>query len=204
MGYLKDQEIKRRESGRRRSRRSLQVEDRERYLREWTNNMIVYWRERIDKLRVFDTGNLRSSIEGALLLQGANATITHSFPAYGKYVDDGTGREFTNTGYTDSLGRHYESSRGKETWQSGQLPFLTPGGEEYRREHGLDKPKRVGPAWGGRVAGGHCRKPNPWFFNKYYASRMVLAELEQEHFGSSYQGLFTTALDEVFRQVRIM
>lgn len=208
MGYMKNLAIERRESGRRRSgygrRPFVSAEERERYLREWAENMKVYWQERIDLLRVIDSGNLRSQIEGALLLQGASATITHSFPAYGKYADDGTGREFTNTGYTDSLGRHYSSSRGVNTWGDGQLPFLLPGGEEYREEHGLNKPKRVGPAWGGRVAGGHPRQPKPWFWSKYYASRMVLNELEQQYFGREYLGMFTTVLDEVFNRVRIM
>ncbi len=200
MGYMKDLATKRREARRLGHGRTLQVEDRERYLREWTENMKTYWRERIDMLRVVDTGNLRSQIEGALMLQGANTVITHSFPAYGKYQDDGTGREFSNTGYTDSLGRHYESSRQKD----GTLPFLLPGGEEYRSEHGLDKPKKVGPAWGGRVAGGHPRQPKPWFWSKYYASRMVLNELEQEYFGQQYKGMFTTALDEVFKRTRVI
>lgn len=209
MGYMKNLAIERRESGRnRRSGHSrkpfVSHQERDRYLKEWKDNMITYWRERIDKLRVVDTGNLRSQIEGALLLQGANAVITHSFPAYGKFADDGTGREFNNDGYTDSLGRHYSSSRGVNVWGDGQLPFLLPGGEEYRREHGLDKPKKVGPAWGGRVAGGHPRQPKPWFWSKYYASRMVLNELEQEYFGQQYMGMFTTALDEVFRRTRVM
>ncbi len=178
--------------------------DREKYLREWRDNMIVYWRERLVRLKVLDTGNLRSSMEGELLLRGAEATITHSFPAYGKYIDDGVGREFSD-GYTDSLGRYYGSSRGGEgTWNSGQLPFLLPGGEQYRAEHGLDKPKRVGPAWGGRVAGGHPRQPKPWFFNKYYASRMVLNELERDFYGDQYQGMFVQALDEVFKTIRTL
>ncbi len=81
---------------------------------------------------------------------------------------------------------------------------LLPGGEEYRSEHGLDKPKKVGPAWGGRVAGGHPRQPKPWFWSKYYASRMVLNELEQEYFGQQYKGMFTTALDEVFKRTRVI
>ena len=195
---MKSLAIERRESGRR--RRAVQPEDRERYLREWTENMVAYWQERIDRLRVLDTGGLRSQIEGALLLQGARAAITHAFPAYGKYMDDGTGREFSNTGYTDSLGRHYEPARQAD----GTLPFLLPGGEQYRREHGLDRPRRVGPAWGGRVAGGHPRQPRPWFFSKYYASRMVLNELEQKYFGSQYLGMLTTALDEMFRRVRVL
>lgn len=212
MGYMKNLAIEQRESGRRRHRGSrstsripfVSEQERERYLQEWKDNMVTYWQERIDKLRVIDSGNLRSSIEAALLLQNANAVITHSFPAYGKYADDGTGREFTNGGYVDSLGRSYESSRGKQTWLEGQLPFLLPGGENYREEHGLNKPKKVGPAWGGRVAGGHPRIPKPWFWSKYYASRMVLNELEQQFFGTEYQGMFTTALDEVMGQTRMI
>ena len=206
MGYMKNLAIELRESGRsRRSRhRTVQWEDRERHLQAWKDNMVVYWKERIDKLRVIKSGNLRSRIEGELLLRGAEATITHSFPAYGKYVDDGTGREFSDEGYVDSLGRTYESSRGKGTWQSGQLPFLLPGGEDYREEHGLNKPKKVGPAWGGEKAGGHPRKAKPWFWRKYYASRMVLGELEQEFFGNQYQGMLTAALDEVFSRTRMI
>lgn len=210
MGYYKNLAIEQRESGRRKHGRStsreehVSIAERERYLKEWKDNMITYWQERIDLLHVIDSGNLRSQIEAALLLQGANAVITHSFPAYGKYMDDGVGREFSNDGYVDSLGRVYQSSRGKDTWDSGQLPFLLPGGENYREEHGLNKPKKVGPAWGGRVAGGKPRAMKSWYFKKYYASRMVLNELEQNYFGSQYQGMFTTALDEVMKQTRIL
>jgi hypothetical protein len=178
----------------------VSLQEKEEFEKAWTENMKAYWVERLDRLRVFDTGNLRSQIEGTLLLQGAKTVIQHSFPAYGKYADDGTGREFTNTGYTDSLGRHYTSSRESE----GTLPFLLPGGEEYRKNHGLDRPKKVGPAWGGRVAGGHPRQPKPWYWTKYYASRMVLNEMEQEYFGNEYMGMFTTALDEVLGQTRMM
>lgn len=181
------------------SRRAREV-----YLQQWTNNMVTYWQERISKLRAVDTGNLYNSIEAQLILEGAKTAIRHAFPAYGKYVDDGTGREFTNDGYVDSLGRYYASSRGVGTWQSGQLPFLLPGGEQYRAEHGLDKPKRVGPAWGGRIAGGHPRKPKPWYWSKYYASRMVLNELERDYFGNAYLGMMTTAIDQVFNRVRVL
>ena len=178
---------------------------REKYLREWTNNMVTYWQERIAMLRAVDTGYLYNSIEAQLILEGAKTAIRHSFPAYGKYVDDGTGREFTNEGYIDSLGRYYASSRGGAgTWNSGQLPFLLPGGEQYRADHGLDKPKKVGPAWGGRIAGGHPREKKPWYFSKYYASRMVLNELEREYFGNQYLGMMTTAIDEVFNRVRVL
>ena len=206
MGLMKNLAIEEYEKRRRGHKKYAPSErTREKYLQEWTDNMVTFWQERIAKLRAVDTGNLNSSIEARLLLDGAKAAIRHSFPAYGKYVDDGTGREFTNTGYVDSLGRYYASSRGGEgTWNSGQLPFLLPGGEEYRREHGLDKPKKVGPAWGGRVAGGHPREKKPWFFKKYYASRMVLNELEQQYYGNEYLGMMTTAIDEVMSRTRVI
>ena len=151
-------------------------------------------------LKVEDTGALRSSIQAKLLLEGAKKTIEFQFYKYGKYADDGTGREFTNTGYTDSLGRHYTSSRQAD----GTLPFLLPGGEEYRMEHGLDKPKKVGPAWKGRVAGGHPRRANEWFYRKYYASRMVLNEMEQQFYGEAYLGMLTTAVAGKLDQVRVL
>lgn len=205
MGLMKNLAIERRESGRRRHASArLQQEDRERYINEWAANMVTYWRERIVRLQVKDTNALNASIQYDLLLQGAKATIRHSFLWYGKYVDDGTGREFNNDGYTDSMGRYYESSRGKGTWNEGQLPFLLPGGEEYRAQHGLDKPKRVGPAWGGRVAGGHPRQAKPWYFKKYIASKYVLNELEQDFWGKSYQGMLTQAIDLVMDRVRVM
>lgn len=182
----------------------MQEEDRQRYLREWTTNMVTYWRERLVRLQVKDSNALNSSIQAQLLLEGAKAMISHSFLNYGKYVDDGTGREF-GAGYTDSLGRVYESNRGGEgTWNRGQLPFLLPGGEEYRHKHGLDKPKRVGPAWGGRVAGGHPRIPKPWFFDKYIASKYVLNELEQDYWGRAYQGMLVTAIDYTMDTVKYL
>lgn len=193
----------------------MQQEDRERYIREWAKNMITYWRERLVRLQVMDTNALNASIQAQLLLEGAKAMISHSFLYYGKYVDDGTGREFNNSGYTDVNGRTYKtitdklgrtiySSRGKDTFFQGQLPFLLPGGEEYRAQHGLDKPKRVGPAWGGRVAGGHPRIPKPWFFDKYIASKYVLNELEQDYWGRAYQGMLVTAIDYTMDTVKYL
>ena len=68
-------------------------EERRRFEEQWTKNMVVYWQERIDKLRIVDTGALRSSIMG-MLHSGPITTIEHSFLLYGKYVSEGTGREF--------------------------------------------------------------------------------------------------------------
>lgn len=186
-------------SQRRASLRSSE-DELKRFEEGWTKMMVTIWQEKLQLLGVHDTDALRNSIEAKALLEGAKKSIEHSFLAYGKYVDDGTGREFTNTGYTDSLGRHYASSRQAD----GTLPFLLPGGEQYREEHGLNRPKKVGPAWGGRVAGGHPRKAQEWFYRKYYASRMVLNDLEREYYGNQYLGMLTTGVDSIMDQVRIM
>ena len=175
----------------------------EKFEEQWTKNMVVYWQERMDRLSVNDTGRLRSNING-MRHPGPVTTIEHSFLLYGKYVSDGVGREF-GKGYTDSLGRKFGSSRGGEgTWASGQLPFLVPGGEEYREKHGLDEPKKVGPKWGGRVAGGHARAKKDWFFKKYYASRMVLNEYEAMAYGKAYQGMLSLALVNMTEKLRIL
>lgn len=201
MGYMKRMAENRRQSYRR--GRVQAMSEVELFRKQWTENMVRYWQERIDRLRINDSGQLRSSIKG-MLHSGSITTIEHSFLLYGKYISDGVGREFGH-GYTDSLGRTYSSSRGGEgTWNAGQLPFLLPGGEEYRERHGLDKPKKVGPAWGGRVAGGHPREKRDWFFRKYYASRMVLNEMEAAAYGQAYQGMLTQAIDSLFQRTRFL
>ena len=201
MGYMKRMAENRRQSYRR--GRVQAMSELELFRKQWTQNMVKYWQERIDKLRINDSGALRSSITG-MLHPGPITTIEHSFLVYGKYISDGVGREF-GRGYTDSMGRTYNSSRGGEgTWNAGQLPFLLPGGEAYREKHGLDKPKKVGPAWGGRVAGGHPREKRDWFFRKYYASRMVLNEIEAAAYGQAYQGMLTQAIDGLFQRTRFL
>ena len=201
MGYMKRMAENRRQSYRR--GRVQAMSELELFRKQWTQNMVRYWQERIDKLRIHDSGALRSSIVG-LLHSGPVTTIEHSFFVYGKYISDGVGREF-GRGYTDSMGRTYVSNRGGEgTWNRGQLPFLLPGGEAYREKHGLDKPKKVGPAWGGRVAGGHPREKRDWFFRKYYASRMVLNEMEAAAYGNAYQGMLTQAVDTMMGRHRFL
>lgn len=170
---------------------------------EVTQNQVRYWQERIDKLRINDTGALRSSIVG-MVHTGPVTTIEHSFLVYGIYVSNGVAREF-GEGYTDSMGRYYASNRGGEGTLNGeQLPFLLPGGEHYRETHGLNKPKKVGPAWGGKVAGGHPHNARDWFFRKYAAMRHVLNDLEANFYGQAYQGMLTTAVDNLMKRMRFM
>lgn len=163
----------------------------EQWLKQWTENQIIYWREKLKMLNVYDTGALQSDITG-ILSQGNITTISHKFLMYGIFVEAGTGREFAA-----ALG----SRGGEGTINDGQLPFLLPGGEEYRRIHGLNKPKKVGPAWGGRIAGGHPRQAKLWFSKKYHYSVMRLAEHELAFYGETYCGLTATALQEMFGRI---
>lgn len=201
MGSMKRLVEERLYSGRKnvvRTLREIQIME-----QEITRNQVTYWRERIDKLRINDTGALRSSIVG-MVHSGPVTTIEHSFLLYGVYVANGVAREF-GKGYTDSLGRQYSSSRGTAgTWNGGQLPFLLPGGEAYREEHHLDEKKKVGPAWRGRVAGGKPHNARDWFFKKYAAMRRVLNEMEAEAYGTAYQGMLTVAVDELMQRSRVL
>ena len=181
------------------------LDDLRKYESEWTDNMVVYWRERLEKLRVIDTGRLFSSIVG-MMHPGPVTTIEHSFLRYGEFVSRGVGRNFLKSKEMD-----------------GTIPFLMPGGSAYRVQHRLDKPKSIGPAWhrsknspgdaSKREAGGRPMKYNPqtgryeerdWFFAKYYGSRMNLNEMEQRYYGGTYRGLLTTVLDELFKEQRII
>ena len=55
--------------------------------------MQVYWRERLMKLRVYDTGNLYRSITGTVR-HGNPTLIEHRFAYYGIYVALGTGNGY--------------------------------------------------------------------------------------------------------------
>ncbi len=201
MGLMKNLAIE--QHGRRRKNLPRSLREIQLMEEEITQNQVRYWQERIDKLRINDTGALRSSIVG-MVHTGPVTTIEHSFLVYGIYVSNGVAREF-GEGYTDSLGRYYASNRGGEgTWNEGQLPFLLPGGEHYRETHGLNKPKKVGPAWGGKVAGGHPHNARDWFFRKYAAMRHVLNEMEMAAYGTAYQGMLTTAIDGLMNRTRVL
>lgn len=175
----------------------------EKYERGWTTKMVEIWREKIDRLRVVDTGTLYGSISG-LMHPGEPTTIEFQFMAYGKYVSEGVGRNFKRSKIA-----------------GGKIPFLLPGGEDYRREHRLDRPRRIGPGWhrsknsqgdaSNHEAGGRPMKYNPvtgyyttrdWFYAKYYGSRMALNETLADHYGMAYKGMMTMLLDEVTKKLR--
>lgn len=153
-----------------------QLTDISEFERGWTDFMIDIWHERQVTLGINDTGALRSSLSGGMGGSEAHRTITHRFLMYGIYVATGVGR-----GYAHGNG--------------GDLEFLDTA---YRKAHGLDRPRKRGPAWGGGYTSGKPRKPRDWFAKKYYYSMRRLMEKERAFYGESYQGTLIEAFTAMF------
>lgn len=87
-----------RKSGRNDSRQKATQEDRVKYMEAWSTMMVDIWRERIERLQVWDTWQLHKVMTESVVPGGSAfnmATITHTFAQYGIYQDMGVGREFT-------------------------------------------------------------------------------------------------------------
>ena len=134
----------------------------EAYQKAWTDKMLDIWEEKLLLLGVHSTGTLRNSVQG----QVSGDHIVFRFAEYGIYVDTGVGYGYKGHG--------------------GDIEFL---GEAYRIEHGLNIPKRVGPAWGGQMTSGKPRKAKPWFNQKYFASVMNLKEDLARIIGQEFVGI---------------
>lgn len=145
------------------------------WLKGWCDLMVDIWVYRMMALGVHDTGALVNSIKKRIIIE-ATTEIEHSFLEYGIYQAAG-------------VGNFYEHGNG------GDLLFLD---KDYRKENGLDKPRKRGPAWGGGYTSGKPRKPRDWFTPKYFYSMMRLNERAAQYYGESYQGYLSQALDEIF------
>ncbi len=165
----------------------------------WTEMMVTIWRENILRLGIVDTMTLHNKMTHRITDTGGQIQIAHEFMLYGIYVARGVGREFGD-GYTDRLGRHYEFGRGEGTENSGQLPFLD---KANRRQRGLNRKKKVGPAWGGREAGGKPKKKRDWFSVRYLSSIEVLTRVETQLYGNAYMGTLSNVVDAMFGNVSV-
>jgi len=91
--------------------------DFERYVDDWAQMMITIWEEKMTKLGIDDTGQLKQSLRMEVIRQsgGDTAKINHFFLYYGHYVARGVGKEFKrgNSG-------NVESSRKAKPWLSGK------------------------------------------------------------------------------------
>lgn len=132
-----------------------QLEDVDKYIDEWTRVQLMIWQEKIERMGIVRSGALHQSFRESIShAQSGTATITMKFLKYGIYQALG-------------VGRGYERGNG------GDLPFL---GKDYRQEHGLDKPRKVGPEWGGYKTSGKPRKARDWYSKKLYMSTMAMVE----------------------------
>ena len=163
------------------------------YEKGWARMMGDYWRERMEKLRTIDTGTLYKNIS-ARVEEGAVTVIEHKFMQYGIYVAAGVGK-----GYLHDNG--------------GDLPFLAKDADKRTSQvgaglssHAMLSPRfkhtivRKGKNKGklAAISDGNHRKKSDWFARKYYYSVHRLNEREAEFYGAAYQGLISTALDEIF------
>lgn len=130
------------------------IEDLDKYVDAWTKTQLEIWREKVSRMGIIRSGALYQSFDAAIAAVGAGQTITLRFLQYGIYQALGTGPEFKRK-------------------NGGDLPFL---GRQYRQEHGLDKPKQVGPQWGGYMTSGKPRKARDWYHKKLFMSTMAMVE----------------------------
>lgn len=132
----------------------LMNNDAQKYIDEWTRVQIQIWQEKIERMNVVRSGALHQSFKDSVTQAGKGTTITMRFLQYGIYQALGVGN-----GYRHDNG--------------GDLPFL---GRDYRKEHGLDKPRKVGPAWGGYKTSGKPHKVRDWYSKKLFMSTMAMVE----------------------------
>jgi len=154
-----------------------------RFEQGWCDTMVDIWHERMMLLGVRDTGALMGSVNGSVNGSAGGRSITHRFLEYGIYVAAGVG------------GGGHKGKYGYRHGNGGDLEFLDP---QYREEHGLDKPRKRGPKWGGVYTSGKPRKERDWFARKYLASIHRLNEKEAEFYGEAYQGLLPEVFDSLF------
>lgn len=124
------------------------------YIEEWVRTQLLIWREKIERMKIVRSGALHQSFTDHIKQTAEGSTIIMKFLAYGIYVEQGVG---------------YGYKRGN----GGDLPFL---GKDYREEHGLNRRRKVGPAWGGYKTSGKPRQPREWYSKKLYMSTMAMVE----------------------------
>lgn len=140
------------------------TQDSGQYLDDWSKVMVDIFQEKVERLRILDTGHFHNSFSQRVndIAQGRESVI--KFVDYGMYQALGVGR-----GYTPGNG--------------GNLEILDP---EYRKEHGLGKP----------------RKRRDWFSKKWYMSVMNAVEDLARITGEESAGIFCDSLSDSRKTIR--
>lgn len=151
-----------------------QIEQQQReWIDAWSKKMIQIWQDKLSYWNIRRTGTLMGSFKEAVSHNGLSANILMRFLRYGIYQAYGTGR-----GYAQGNG--------------GDLRFLDPA---YRREHRLDVPRKVGPAWGGYYTSGEPRQRRDWFNPKLFGSLMRMRETMAKMIGEEAAAVICEALE---------
>lgn len=150
------------------------IKDADLYINEWTRTQLLIWREKLERQKIIRSGALHESFKQSILRAGDSTTITMTFLQYGVYQELGVGY-----GYTHGNG--------------GDLPFLD---KAYREEHGLNKPRKVGPAWGGKKTSGKPRQRREWYAKKLYMSTMAMVEDLARIYGDNAAQVICDALSD--------
>lgn len=145
----------------------------------WAKMMVQIWRDKLEYWAIKDTGALMKSFTESVTHDGLSANIVMRFLHYGIYQAYGVGK-----GYTHDNG--------------GDLPFL---GAAYRREHRLDVPRKVGPAWGDYYTSGEPRERRDWFNPKLYASLMRMKETMAHMVGEEAAAVMCEALEDARKAI---
>lgn len=145
----------------------------------WVNMMVQIWRDKLEYFDIRRTGALMGSFTESVTHDGLSANIVMRFLAYGIYQAYGVGN-----GYIHDNG--------------GDLEFLGP---VYRKEHRLDVPRKVGPAWGGYYSSGEPRERRDWFNPKLYASLMRMKETMPHIVGEEAAALICEALEDARKAI---
>lgn len=145
----------------------------------WAKMMVQIWRDKLEYWNIRRTGTLMGSFTESVTHDGLSANIIMRFLSYGIYQAYGVGN-----GYTHDNG--------------GDLPFL---GAAYRREHRLDEPRKVGPAWGGYYTSGEPRERRDWFNPKLFASLMRMKETMAHMVGEEAAAVLCEALEDARKTI---
>lgn len=162
-------------------RRPVTEEDIRLWEQAWTEMMVTIWRENILRLGIVRTMTLHDTISHRITDAGGQVQIAHEFMLYGIFVARG-------------VGSNYRKGNG------GNLEFLD---KAYRKEHGLDKPRKVGPAWGGHMTSGKPRERRDWFSPRYLSSIAVLTRVETQLYGNAYMGTLSNVVEAMFGNVQV-
>ena len=163
-------------------KRPVTEQDIREWERGWADMMVSIWRENILRLGIVDTRRLHDRMSHRVVDAGGQITIAHEFMLYGIFVARGVGQGF----YKGNL---------------GDLQIMD---KAYRKEHGLDKPRKRGPTWGGGYTSGKPRQKREWFARKYLRSIYVLTEVERDLYGNAYMGTLSNVVQAIFNGKEIV